>query len=315
MKKRVEEKRKAVKRALRDLEEHREACRLCPWECGVNRAAGEQGRCALPLEPVVSGYEPHFGEEACLVGERGSGAVFFTGCNLFCVFCQTWEISRERKGQEISVEELADIFEELQRQGCENLNLVTPTPQILAILEALELVLARGFHLPVIYNTGGYERVETLRALEGVVDIYLPDFKVWDPEVAERILGARDYPEVVRRALKEMYNQVNGLEVDSRGVAIKGLLVRHLVLPEGLAGTGQVMRFLAEEISPEIHVNLMGHYHPVGEAERLFPLNRPLWKKEWQKAIEEAHKAGIFNLDRTHWPLLDIILLDNSKKR
>jgi len=281
----------------------------------VDRTSGERGRCGLPAGPVVSGYEPHFGEEACLVGKGGSGAVFFAGCNLFCVFCQTWEISREGRGREIGAAELAGIFLELQEQGCENLNLVTPTPQIPAILEALVLALEKGFSLPVVYNTGGYERVEVLRELAGVVDIYLPDFKVWDPEVAERILGARDYPERAREAIREMYRQVGNLVCDERGVARRGLLVRHLVLPGGLAGTYEIMRFLAEGISPEIHVNLMGHYHPAGEAFRFPPLDRALSVREWQKALDEAQKAGIFNLDRTHRDLLPLILLDNSGGR
>ncbi|RUM87588.1 MAG: radical SAM protein [Thermodesulfatator sp.] len=301
-----------VQRAREILEGQLEECRLCPWECGVNRKAGERGRCGLPAAPVVSGYEPHFGEEACLVGERGSGAVFFTGCNLFCVFCQTWEISRERRGKEISVEELAQIFLKLAEEGCENLNLVTPTPQIPAILAALEEVLQRGWRLPVVYNSGGYERVEVLQALEGVVDIYLPDFKVWEPEVAERLLGARDYPQQAREGVKEMWRQVDGLELDERGVARRGLIVRHLVLPENLAGTGKILHFLAREVSPAVRVNLMGHYHPEGRAYEMPPLDRPLRRAEWRIALSEAQKAGIFNLDRTHWPLLDLILLDNS---
>lgn len=176
------------------------------------------------------------------------------------------------------------------------------------ILEALERGLFEGFDLPVIYNTGGYERVEVLKALSGVVDIYLPDFKVWNPEVAERFLGAKDYPEVARKAIKEMHRQVGNLQLDERGKARSGLLVRHLVLLEGLSGTAEIMRFLVEEILPDITVNLMGHYHPEGEAYRHFPLDRPLFEREWQKAIEEAQKAGIFNFDRTHWPLLPLIL-------
>ena len=311
----IEEKLTAVRRARRNLEGLLSSCRLCPRECGVDRTAGERGKCNLPAGPVVSGYEPHFGEEACLVGQGGSGAVFFTSCNLFCVFCQTWEISREGRGREITGEELAKIFLELKALGCENLNLITPTPQIPAILEALERALGEGFDLPVIYNTGGYEKVEVLKALSGVVDIYLPDFKVWDSEVAERLLGARDYPEVARKAIKEMYRQVGLLRLDERGLARKGLLVRHLVLPEELSGTAEVMRFLVQEISPEVTVNLMGHYHPAGEAHRYPPLDRGILKIEWQKAIEKAQKAGIFNFDRTHWALLPLILLDNSKRR
>ncbi len=309
----ITEKLKAIEKALEALSEHERECRLCPWECGVDRTEAE-GRCSLGHRAKVSGYEPHFGEEACFVGRGGSGAVFFTSCNLFCVFCQTWEISREGKGVEISSERLAEIFLELQKAGCENINLITPTAQILPILKALQMAYEKGLRLPVIYNTGGYERAEVIRALEGVIDIYLPDFKLWDEDAAERYLGAKDYPEAARRAVKEMYRQVGNLVVDEEGVARKGLLVRHLVMPGRLEDTYQIMKFLAEEVSPEVRVNLMGHYHPVGDALKISEISRQISKEEWKKAIELANKAGIFNLDKTHWELLEIILLDNSKK-
>ncbi len=256
----------------------------------------------------MAGYEPHFGEEACLVGEKGSGAIFFSGCNLGCVFCQTYEISHEAVGTEISYEGLAEIMLELQEKGCHNLNLVTPSHQVWAILKALELAFKRGFRLPIVFNTGGYDKVETLKALEGIVDIYLADFKIWDEEIAARLLKAKDYPSVAREALKEMHRQVGDLELDENGLAKRGLLIRHLVLPEGLAGTEQVLRFIKEEISPNTYLNIMGHYHPAGEASGYPPLDRTLRRREFEEAVEMARKLGFSRLDKTHWALLPLIL-------
>ncbi len=292
---------------MASLEPQLSPCLLCPRECKVNRAQGELGLCKTGLWPKVAGYEPHFGEEACLVGEKGSGAVFFSGCNLGCVFCQTYEISHEAVGAEISYEGLAEIMLELQEKGCHNLNLVTPSHQVWAIIKALELAYKQGFHLPVVFNTGGYDKVETLKALEGVVDIYLADFKVWDEDIAARLLKAGDYPAVARKALKEMYRQVGDLEFDERGLAKRGLLVRHLILPEGLAGTEQILRFIKDEISPNTYLNLMGHYHPAGEAFRYPPLDRTLRRREFEEAVEIARKLGFSRLDKTHWALLPLI--------
>jgi len=261
------------------------------------------------LRPRVAGYEPHFGEEACLVGKHGSGAIFFSGCHLGCVFCQTYEISQEALGEEISYEALAEIMLALEKQGVHNLNLVSPSHQVWAMVKALEIAREKGLRLPVVYNTGGYDSVETLRALEGLVDIYLADFKVWDGEVAARLLKAPDYPEVARAALKEMHRQVGDLELNEQGLARRGLLVRHLVLPEGLAGTEEILRFLREEISPRTYLNLMGHYHPAGKAENYPPLDRPLKRSEFEEALELARKLGLSRLDKTHWALLALILV------
>lgn len=257
----------------------------------------------------MAGYELHFGEEACLVGKNGSGAIFFSGCNLGCVFCQTYEISQEGVGTEISVEQLAEIMLELQQKGGHNINLVTPSHQVMAILKALEIAVEQGLELPVVFNTSSYDRLETLRALEGIVDVYLADFKVWSEEVAEKYLRARDYPEVARKALKEMYRQVGNLVCNEQGLAVRGLLVRHLVLPEGLGGTKEILHFLKEEISPEVHLNLMGHYHPAGKALAYPPLDRHLKRHEYEEALEVATRLGFKNLDQTHRPLLELILL------
>ncbi len=291
------------------LSPREDPCVICPRECKVDRKE-KLGFCRTGRAPKVSGYEPHFGEEACLVGEKGSGAIFFTGCNLGCVFCQTYEISQEGQGTEISEEQLAWIMLELQRKGCHNLNLVTPSHQVPAILRALSLALEKGFSLPIVFNTSSYDKVETLKTLEGIVDIYLADFKVWDQEIAAKYLKARDYPEVAKKAIKEMFRQVGHLVLDERGLAQKGLIVRHLVMPEGLAGTEEILRFLKEEISPEVHLNLMGHYHPAGKAYEYPPLDRPLKKREYEEALELAHRLGFKNLDQTHQALLSLILTD-----
>jgi putative pyruvate formate lyase activating enzyme len=283
-------------------------CTLCPRGCGVDRLAGERGYCRTGPGPEISGFEPHFGEEGCLTGSRGSGAVFFTGCNLECVFCQTFEISQLHQGTVISTEELSEIMLALQDEGCHNLNLVTPTHQIAAIVDALGRGAARGFDLPVVYNSSGYESVETLKALVGLVDIYLPDFKVWEEEAAERHLGAEDYPAVTREAIKEMHRQVGDLVLDENGLARRGILVRHLVLPEGLAGTAEILRFIHQEISPATWVNLMGHYHPCGRAEAFPPLDRPLRRAEFDAALTMAREIGLSRLDETHRPLLSLLL-------
>ncbi len=295
-------------KALVSLEERLNPCILCPRRCGVLRLEGERGVCKVGVEPKIAGYEAHFGEEACLVGHNGSGAVFFSGCNLACVFCQTYEISHKAVGEEISYAALAEIFLSLAEQGVHNINLVSPSHQVYAIVKALEIARREGLSLPVVYNTGGYDSQETLALLEGLVDIYLADFKVWHEDIAARLLKAPDYPEVAREALKEMYRQVGDLVIDKKGLAQRGLLVRHLVLPGGLAGTREILRFLKEEISPRVYLNLMGHYHPAGEAMRYPPLDRPLQKKEFEEAIRWAQEFGFTRLDKTHWALLAFIL-------
>jgi len=263
----------------------------------------------------VAGYEPHFGEEACLVGEKGSGAIFFSGCNLACVFCQTYEISRLGAGKEISPQELAEIMLELKASGCHNINLVSPSHQVRQIVEALQIAISKGLNLPIVYNTGGYDKVETLKILDGIVDIYLADFKVWDEEVAAKYLGARDYPQVARQALKEMYRQVGNLVIDKKGLAQKGLILRHLVLPGRLAGTKEIFKFVKEELSLEVYINLMGHYHPAGEASKYPPLNRPLTREEFEEALKELKALGFTKFDRTHWLLLSIIWKKERKSK
>jgi len=285
------------------------SCRVCPWECGCNRIEGETGKCRCGPEPVVNDYMPHFGEEGCLVGERGSGAIFFSYCNLSCIFCQTANISQKGEGIPVSTDKLSDIMLWLQNEGCHNINLITPTHVSPSIACAVEKARSKGLNLPVVYNSGGYDRVETLKKLEGIVDIYLPDFKFWKNETAEKLCGASNYPEKAREAIKEMHRQVGDLEIEQgAGLAKRGLLVRHLVLPGYLDETEKILKFIAEEISPNTYVNVMGHYHPCGKARSIPGINRTLTRSEFNAAIEMARKAGLKRLDTTHWHLLDALL-------
>ncbi|MBE0568490.1 MAG: radical SAM protein [Deltaproteobacteria bacterium] len=274
------------------------ACDICPRMCGVDRTRGERGVCGTGARAVVASYGPHFGEEAPLVGRSGSGTVFFSGCSLRCVFCQNYGISHRVEGEEVDAETLAGVFLELERTGCHNLNLVTPTHETPQIVEALELAAARGFSLPVVYNCGGYERVETLRELEGIVDIYMPDLKFLDPAIAARYCGAPDYPDVARAALREMARQAGPLVVDRRGIAVRGLLVRHLVMPGGAPDTKAVIDFLAEEIGCDTYLNLMDQYRPCGRAGEFPEISRRVFRKEWEQAREYAVSRGLTRLDR-----------------
>ncbi len=273
------------------------ACDLCPRRCGVDRAGGQFGFCATGRHAILASAGPHFGEEAPLVGTGGSGTIFVASCNLGCDFCQNSEISHEKLGREVTADEWARLMLVLQQQGCHNINIVTPSHVVPALLEALAVAARSGLGLPLVYNTGGYDSVETLRLLEGVIDIYMPDFKFWDPEPAARFAGAPDYPERARAAVLEMHRQVGDLEIGPDGVARRGLLVRHLVLPEGLAGTPGVCRFLAEEIGCDTYINVMNQYHPAGRLERLGPLNRPVTRREHEEALAAARAAGLWRLD------------------
>ncbi|MBI1987720.1 MAG: radical SAM protein [Nitrospinae bacterium] len=274
-----------------------EACRLCPRRCGVNRLKGEKGFCRSGLLPIISSYGPHFGEERPLVGLRGSGTIFFTHCNLGCVFCQNYDISHGGHGREISLEQLADLMVELQEEGCHNLNFVTPTHFSAQILAALPQAIAQGLNLPLVYNCGGYESLEVLGLLEGLFDIYMPDLKFADSQIGQAYCAVPDYFEVAREALKEMHRQVGDLLMDERGIAQRGLLIRHLVLPNGLAGTQEAMEFLAHEVSRHTYVNLMDQYRPCYEASRHAPLNRRITRAEFEEALRITQQAGLYRLD------------------
>lgn len=273
-----------------------EACDICAHECGVNRLAGARGFCRAGDTIEISSYGPHYGEEDVLVGSRGSGTVFLTGCNLRCVFCQNYDISHLRHGYTVSIEEFAGILMGLQSRGCHNINLVTPTHFLPQIISALDLACAEGLNIPLVWNCGGYESVTALRLLDGIVDIYMPDVKFGDSAEAARLTGARGYWEAVQQALLEMHRQVGDLKVDSAGIAYQGLLVRHLVLPGNLAGTESVLKFIAEEISPNTYVNIMAQYHPAYQARHYPPLDRRITRQEYIEALQITRRLGLTRL-------------------
>jgi putative pyruvate formate lyase activating enzyme len=274
------------------------SCTLCPRKCGVDRLAGETGICKTAAKAWVSSFNPHFGEEAPLVGTRGSGTIFFTHCNLMCVFCQNYDISHLGYGQQAEPDQLAAVMLELQRSGCHNINFVTPSHVVPQILESLRLAVEAGLRIPLVYNSGGYDRVSTLRLLDGIVDIYMPDFKFWDEKVATDACDAPDYPAVARRALIEMHRQVGDLVIDGSGVATRGLLIRHLVLPGNMAGTREVMRFIAGDVSPNSYVNIMAQYRPCGRADEVEGLEDFPTTTDYTEAVRAAKEEGIRRLDR-----------------
>ena len=282
---------------VEEAEEILKECTLCPRECRVDRTAGEKGFCRTGNKPFISSYGAHFGEEKPLVGRRGSGTIFMGNCNLGCIFCQNYSISHLGEGVETSVEKLADIMLSLQNEGCHNINFVTPTHQMPMLLRSLLIASEKGLRLPIVYNCGGYESLHALKLLEGVVDIYMPDFKYADPAMAKKYSKAENYPEAAKAALKEMHRQVGDLLTDKRGIAFRGLLVRHLVLPERIAGTAEVVKFIAEEISKNTYINIMDQYHPCFKAFDHPPLNRRITGKEYTEALDIAIKAGIKRID------------------
>jgi putative pyruvate formate lyase activating enzyme len=249
---------------------------------------------------MVSSYGPHFGEEAPLVGRHGSGTIFFTNCNLRCLFCQNYSISQLGEGQKLSKEELAYIMLSIQAKACHNINLVSPTHVVPQVLEALELAVESGLHLPLVYNSGGYDSVETLRILGGIVDIYMPDMKYDDDETARELSGIENYPAINKAAIKEMHRQTGDLEINEEGVAQRGLLIRHMALPHGLAGTKGIVNFLSKEISRNTYVNIMDQYHPCYKAFQIPSLGRRISSAELREALSFAQEAGLNRLDKIH---------------
>jgi putative pyruvate formate lyase activating enzyme len=264
----------------------------------VNRLAGELGFCQVGALPFVASFGPHFGEEAPLRGRFGSGTIFFASCNLRCLYCQNYEISQLRQGVEITADRLAGMMLTLQDGGCHNINLVTPSHQVPHILEGLLLAAQRGLRIPLVYNTSSYDDLDTLRLLDGIVDIYLPDFKYADAANALEYSKAPSYPDIAKAAIKEMHRQVGDLVLDARGVAVRGVLLRHLVLPGGLAGTAEVMRFLAEEISKDTYVNVMDQYRPCYQASLHPPLDRGITTEEFEEAVRLTKASGLHRLHR-----------------
>lgn len=285
-----------AKRASHARERER-ACDLCARYCRVDRAE-RLGGCRTGLKARVASWGPHHGEENPLRGWRGSGTVFFSWCNLRCQYCQNHDISQQPAGREVDSEELAVIMVSLQRAGCHNINLVSPSHVVAEILEALVIAADAGLCVPLVYNTGGYDSMEALELLDGVIDIYMPDMKYTDPATARRLSKVGNYPQANRAAVREMHRQVGDLTLDEHGIAQRGLLVRHLVLPDGLAGTAGVVRFLAEEVSPYTYLNLMDQYRPAYKAGSIPPLDRPLTRTEYAQAADLARNAGLKRLDK-----------------
>ena len=275
-------------------------CRVCPRNCEVDRLTGEEGVCKTGRYARVASYGPHLGEEDCLRGWRGSGTIFFSMCNLRCVFCQNYDISQERAGAAAPPEHIATMMLDLQERGCHNINLVTPEHVVPQVLEALLLAAERGLHLPIVYNTSAYDSLESLRLLDGVVDIYMPDFKFWDAQLALRYLKAKDYPEAARQALLEMHRQVGPLTTDDDGIALRGVLVRHLVMPGFAQDSEAILRFLAQDVSPDTYINIMGQYYPSGKvsAGRFGEINRHPRTAEICAVEDAARRLGLWRFDR-----------------
>ena len=272
-------------------------CSLCPRECHIDRLSGEYGFCRTGAKARVASLHAHFGEESPLVGTGGSGTIFFMSCNLLCYFCQNYDISHDAGGGEVGPKDLADMMLSLQRRGCHNINFVTPSHVVPQILQGLLSAIERGLKVPLVYNTGGYDKVETLEILEDVFDIYMPDLKFWDARWSEKFCRAPDYRKIATAAIKEMHRQVGDLLIDESGIAEKGLLVRHLVMPNDVANTKEVMTFLADKISEDTYVNVMDQYHPCGKATLDPAINRRLTRKEYVEAVRISREAGLHRLD------------------
>lgn len=296
-----------LEQRLRQAKRSLSPCRVCPHHCEVDRLHGELGICQTGELARVSSYGPHLGEEDPLRGWRGSGTIFFSRCNLHCQYCQNADISQRSVGERVTPSRLAAIMLDLQERGCHNINFVSPTHVAPQILEGVLVAARKGLRLPLVYNTGGYDSLSTLQILSGVIDIYMPDMKYADAQLAERYSKIPDYPRVNQDAVKEMHRQVGDLRLDAKGIAERGLLVRHLVLPNGLAGTDQILRFLAREISTNTYLNLMDQYRPAYRASHYPPLTRRITPAEFQEAVDLAAEEGLDRLDereRLLWRLL-----------
>ncbi len=284
---------KEIKKRVDSLFKILQNCEICPRKCHVNRLKREKGYCQLGFFPKVSAFHPHFGEESVLVGKNGSGTIFFTSCNLSCIYCQNYEISQLRIGKEVSFEELADMMVSLQNQGCHNINLVTPTPQVPQIVKSLQIAIEKGLKIPLVYNTSSYDSLETLKLLDGIFDIYMPDAKYSDDKIALRYSNAPNYFEIMKRSIKEMHRQVGDLIVNEEGIAQRGLLVRHLVLPNNIAGSEKIFEFLSKEISKNTFLNIMDQYYPCYKAFEYPELSRKITKEEFKEAVNLAKKFGL----------------------
>jgi len=293
-----------LKRRVAEAYERLRECDLCARECGVNRREGEVGVCRTGERVVVCSHHAHFGEENPLVGAHGSGTIFFSLCNLNCQYCQNYDISQVGAGREVEPEALAAMMLQLQDEGCHNVNFVSPSHVVAQILAGVLIAAAAGLRLPLVYNTGGYDSMAALRLLDGVFDMYMPDMKYADEVVGGRYSKAKDYPTVNQAAVKEMHRQVGDLVLDDRGVALRGLLVRHLVLPNGLAGTTEIARFLAEEVSRDTYINVMDQYRPCYRANEYPALDRRITQAEYEEAVAAVRAVGLWRLDKRQSRLL-----------
>lgn len=286
-----------VEKALSVLEN----CEVCPRDCHVNRLENKTAVCRTGRYSYVASAFPHFGEEDCLRGWQGSGTIFFSFCNLKCVFCQNFDISWEGNGQILKPEELARVMMQLQHRGCHNINFVTPEHVAPQIMEAIPLAIQMGLNLPIVYNTSAYDSMHSLNLMSGVVDVYMPDFKFWDNELSFLYMAARDYPEVARTAIKEMYRQVGDLRFDEDGLALRGLLVRHLVMPNRVASTREICRFISSEISKDTYINIMDQYSPYGRVikkpEKYTDITRRTNKEEYLEALQIVAEEGLYRID------------------
>ena len=286
-----------LEKTAQRLVEKLDSCQLCPRRCRVNRLENEKGFCKTGRNALLSSFSPHFGEESPLVGSKGSGTIFFTFCNLRCCFCQNYDISHEGIGEEIPAEGLARVMLHLQKKGCHNINLVSPSHVVAQIIEALLIAAKAGLNIPLVYNTGGYDSQETIRYLDGIVDIYMPDVKFSRSKTAETLAAAPDYPNVLKEALAEMHRQTGDLSLDETGLARKGLLIRHLVMPGQIDETEELLRWIAGNISKNSYLNIMDQYRPCGTAYQHSSLSRKITNDEFQKARDIAKSLGLYRLD------------------
>lgn len=268
-------------------------CRLCPHKCEADRENGNVGFCRIPtLKPMISSYGPHFGEESFLVGRGGSGTIFFTYCNMRCIFCQNYDISQLGSGRVIEVEDLANIMLLLQKVGCHNINLVTPTPHVYSIAKAIDIARSKGLRIPIVYNSGGYDSVETLRALKGLIDIYMPDFKYGNSKAGEELSKVKEYTEIALKAIEEMLSQVGHLEIGPDGLAKRGVFVRHLIMPNDAASSFSALELLSQSF-PGIAVNIMDQYYPTYIASRYPKISRRISPSEWSEVLRFASKLRL----------------------
>jgi len=279
------------------------SCNLCPRECGINRLNGDEGFCQASSQLEISAYHPHFGEERPLVGKGGSGTIFLTNCGLRCVFCINWEISQEGRGEPRGIEDMAEMMLNLQKMGCHNINFVTPTHYSPHIVLAVDRAAAKGLRLPLVYNTCGWERLEILKKLHGIIDIYLPDFKYWDGKMAAKYSsGSETYPEITKAAILEMHRQVGVAKPASDGLIYRGLMIRHLVMPNGVSGTRKVIEWIAKNLPKDTYLNIMSQYRPMYKAFEYPEISRRITRQEYHEALRWAKEAGLTNLDIQGYP-------------